>query len=212
MNTRPRPATWFGAAIFSLGLGLCLLPSNGDEFLSGIIWPEPPLVKPGTGSSPPSDAKVLFDGSSLSHWNGSDGWDVKDGVAIPRSGGIETKEAFGDCQLHAEFATPEKVEGNGQGRGNSGIYFMGRYEVQVLDSYGNPTYFDGQCGAIYKQQPPMVNASRKPSVATGASVWRGDVVPAPSEKEEASNPRAPRNAAASGRVVGDRVEQQYAQG
>ncbi|MBC7856232.1 MAG: DUF1080 domain-containing protein, partial [Pirellulaceae bacterium] len=77
-------------------------------------------------------------------------------------GTITTKQKFGDCQLHVEFATPAEVKGSGQGRGNSGIYLMGRYEVQVLDSFDNATYFDGQCGAIYKEQPPMVNASRKP--------------------------------------------------
>ncbi|MEC9189762.1 MAG: DUF1080 domain-containing protein, partial [Planctomycetota bacterium] len=72
------------------------------------------------------------------------------------------KQSFGDCQLHLEFATPEIVKGKGQGRGNCGVYLMGRYEVQILDSFDNPTYFDGQCAAIYKQQPPTVNASRKP--------------------------------------------------
>ena len=79
----------------------------------------------------------------------------------PRTG-ITTKDTFGDCQLHVEFATPAEVKGNGQGRGNSGVFLMDRYEVQVLDSYDNKTYFDGQCGAIYKQTPPMVNACRKP--------------------------------------------------
>ncbi len=79
-----------------------------------------------------------------------------------RGGGITTKQAFGDCQLHVEWASPAEVKGKGQGRGNSGVYLQGRYEVQILDSYKNETYFDGQCGAIYKQHPPLVNACRKP--------------------------------------------------
>ena len=93
---------------------------------------------------------------------GGENWEVAEGVATAAKESITSKQSFGDCQLHVEFATPEKVEGSGQGRGNSGIYLMERYEVQVLDSYENETYFDGQCGAIYKQQPPIVNASRKP--------------------------------------------------
>lgn len=132
------------------------------EYKSGIIWPEPKLVQTAADGLPPSDAIVLFDGRDLSGWEGGENWIIADGVATAAKNGITTKKTYGDCQLHVEFATPEKVEGNGQGRGNSGIYLMGRYEVQVLDSYENPTYFDGQCGAIYKQQPPMVNASRKP--------------------------------------------------
>ena len=75
---------------------------------------------------------------------------------------IYTKQGFGDCQLHVEWATPEKVEGHGQGRGNSGVFMMGLYEIQILDSYDNPTYFDGQAAGIYKQRPPLVNACRKP--------------------------------------------------
>jgi hypothetical protein len=133
------------------------------EYKSGIIWPEPPVVTPGpTNTDPPSDAIVLFNGKDLSQWIGGEDWEIKDGYAIARKRGITTKQSFGDIQLHVEFATPEKIEGRGQGRGNSGIYLMQRYEVQILDSYNNPTYFDGQCAAIYKQQPPMVNACRKP--------------------------------------------------
>lgn len=133
-----------------------------EEYLSGIVWPEPPAIDPGTAGKAPSDAIVLFDGTNLAAWNDGDKWIVADGVATAAGGGITTKQGFGDCQLHLEFATPEKVEGNGQGRGNSGVYLMGRYEVQVLDSFENKTYFDGQCAALYKQQPPTVNASRKP--------------------------------------------------
>ena len=105
---------------------------------------------------------MLFGGKDLSAWQGGDQWIVADGVATAAKTGITSKQAFGDCQVHLEFATPEKVEGSGQGRGNSGLYLMGQYEVQILDSYDNETYFDGQCGSIYKQQPPTVNASRKP--------------------------------------------------
>ena len=133
-----------------------------DEYKSGIIWPEPPVVDPGQPGSPPADAIVLFGGDNLDAFNGGDKWEIKDGVATANGGGLSTKEKFGDCQIHVEFATPEEVKGKGQGRGNSGIYIMGRYEVQILDSYENQTYFDGQCGAVYKQQPPMVNVCRKP--------------------------------------------------
>jgi hypothetical protein len=111
---------------------------------------------------PPSDAIVLFDGSDLSQWDGGDKWLVENGYAVSRGGGITTRDSFGDCQLHIEWASPEVVEGKGQGRGNSGVYLMGKYELQILDSYDNPTYFDGQAGAMYKTRPPLVNACRKP--------------------------------------------------
>ena len=133
-----------------------------DEYKSGIKWLEPKLVDPGPIGGPPSDATVLFDGKDLSQWNGGEKWEIKDGFAIPREAGITTKAGFGDCQLHVEWSTPSEVSGEGQGRGNSGVYLMERYEVQILDSYENKTYFDGQAAAIYKQQPPQVNACRKP--------------------------------------------------
>jgi hypothetical protein len=132
---------------------------------------EPAVVTPGTTpGAPPSDATVLFDGKDLSQWvsqsaaGGPAPWVVADGVATvkPGSGGIQTKQAFGSCQLHIEFATPSVVEGSSQGRGNSGVFLMNNYELQILDSYQNPTYFHGQAGAIYKQHAPLVNASRKP--------------------------------------------------
>jgi hypothetical protein len=133
------------------------------------VWePVPPVVTPGQTGAPPSDAIVLFDGSDLSGWsaqNGGDaGWQVEGGVmtVVPGSGNIVTRRGFGDLQLHIEWQTPSGVLGVGQGRGNSGIYFMERYELQVLDSYDNRTYSNGQAGAIYKQHIPMVNASRKP--------------------------------------------------
>jgi len=134
--------------------------SFAQEYLSGIVWPEPPVIQPGDASTAPSDAIVLFNGKDLDSWVHGERWQVQQGVAIASGGSIHTKQGFGDCQIHLEFATPEKVDGSGQGRGNSGVYIMGRYEVQILDSFQNETYFDGQCGAIYKQQPPMVNASR----------------------------------------------------
>jgi hypothetical protein len=136
----------------------------GGEYLSGKKWPEPPVVNPGPVGGPPSDAIVLFDGKDLSAWHGGDKWIVKDGVATTAGGKpISSKQSFGDCQLHVEWASPETVKGSGQERGNSGVFFMGgKYEVQILDSYENTTYFDGQAAAIYKQHPPLVNACRKP--------------------------------------------------
>ena len=129
------------------------------EWKSGVNWTEPRLVD--TTQPVPSDAKVLFGGENMDAWDGVKDWVFKDSYGQVGSS-VRSKEKFGDCQLHLEFATPEKVEGNGQGRGNSGIYFMSRYEVQILDSWENQTYFDGQCASIYKQRPPLVNACRKP--------------------------------------------------
>jgi len=132
------------------------------EYLSGIKWAEPAIIDPGTQCTAPSDAVVLFDGTDLSQWNGADNWTVQDGHIIAGQGAIQSKPVFGDCQVHIEWASAEEITGSGQGRSNSGVFLMGTYEVQVLDSYDNVTYFDGQCGAIYKQHPPLVNASRKP--------------------------------------------------
>ena len=125
---------------------------------------EPRVVNPGP---PPADAIVLFDGTDLSPWRGEGGgraaWEVKDGVAtVNGTGSIVTKQSFGDCQLHIDWATPAVVSGEGQGRGNSGVIFQGRYELQILDSYQNRTYFNGQAGALYSQSAPLVNVSRKP--------------------------------------------------
>lgn len=146
-----------------LALSLAVVALAQQDWRSGIAWTKPPLVIPGEKpGDPPSDAVILFDGKDMSAWN-KDVWEVADGVmtVVPKSGSISTKQKFGSVQLHIEFATPEKVEGSGQGRGNSGVFF-GLYEVQVLDSYDNETYFDGQCGSIYKQRPPLVNVCRKP--------------------------------------------------
>jgi hypothetical protein len=131
---------------------------------------EPPVVTPGaTCGAPPSDAIVLFDGKSLANFvsdrDGSEAkWDIVDGAMQVKAGtgGIRSKQKFGDCQLHIEWATPAEVKGEGQGRGNSGVFLQERYEVQVLDSYNNKTYANGQAGAIYKQHAPLVNASRRP--------------------------------------------------
>jgi hypothetical protein len=134
-----------------------------QEYKSGKVWPEPKVITPGkTDDAAPSDAIVLFDGKDLSAWSGGDRWRIEDGVATVRGGDIETKKSFGDCQLHIEWAAPEKVSGSGQGRGNSGVYFMKHYEIQVLDSFNNETYPDGSAAALYKQSPPLVNACRKP--------------------------------------------------
>lgn len=129
----------------------------------------PAIVTPGKANTdPPSDAIVLFDGKNLSQWHAADGsaakWNVRDGYVevAPGTGEIITNQQFGDVQLHIEWATPSAVKGEGQERGNSGVFLMGKYEVQVLDSYENVTYYHGQAGAVYKQYAPLVNASRKP--------------------------------------------------
>ena len=137
--------------------------ANAAEYLNGIKWQEPPVIAPGVkNSDPPSDATVLFGGEDLSQWKNGENWPVKNGLAYSGKGQIVSKEEFGDCQLHVEWSAPTPIKGKGQGRGNSGIFLMGKYEIQVLDSYGNDTYHDGQAGAIYKQTPPAVNAMRPP--------------------------------------------------
>ena len=133
------------------------------------VWePEPRVVVPGQKHSTPSDAIVLFDGKNLSEWVGEKNkkvkWKLRNGAMVvePGSGDIHTKKKFGDCQLHIEWKSPEKIKGEGQGRGNSGIFLQLRYEVQILDSYNNRTYSNGQAGSVYKQYIPLVNASKKP--------------------------------------------------
>lgn len=132
-------------------------------------YPKVPVVTPGniTTNSAPSDAIILFDGKDLSMWcNGNGeaaGWTVNgDGTLTvkPGTGVISTKDSFGDCQLHIEWCVPEGMQGSGQGRGNSGVFLQGRYEVQVLDSYQNETYSNGQAGSIYKQSAPLANPMR----------------------------------------------------
>ena len=160
--------------LFTFTLFACLAraeelpPPEATEYWT----PVPPIVT-ATAGTVPSDAIVLFDGKNLDAWeparaNGHP-WKIEDGAMVviptpepdPTCDQI-TKQSFGDVQLHLEFRTPAKIKGSSQGRGNSGIYFMRLYELQVLDSYNNPTYVNGQAGSIYKQHPPLVNASRPP--------------------------------------------------
>jgi hypothetical protein len=133
------------------------------------LWaPVPPVVTPGECTAAPSDAIVLFNGTDLSEWTNEKGeaagWTLADGcvTVMPGTGSIKTKRGFGDCQLHIEWRAPAAVNGEGQGRGNSGVFLQDRYEVQVLDCYNNRTYSNGQAGSIYKQSIPLVNASKKP--------------------------------------------------
>lgn len=126
--------------------------------------PVPPVVTPGREGSPPSDAVVLFDGSGTDAWEGGP-WEIVDGaLQVNGTGDVRTRERFGDVQLHIEWASPADADSESQGRGNSGVFFMERYEVQVLDSWGNRSYADGQAGALYGQYPPDVNACRGPGV------------------------------------------------
>ena len=145
--------------------------------LPGLPWhvhdprrPHPPVVRPGIGpGDAPSDATLLFSGKDLSQWaHRADGklvdptWAVRDGYFETGKGSLHTRESFGDVQLHLEWAAPAVVEGHSQGRGNSGVFLMGFYEIQVLDSFSNRTYADGQAAAMYGQWPPLVNAARLP--------------------------------------------------
>jgi hypothetical protein len=151
--------------------------------LPGLKWhvhdpdrPHPPVVTPGASPyAPPSDAIVLFDGKDLSKWaqlgKGADAgklvdpkWRLMDGYfeTVGNSGDLITREKFGDCQLHIEWSEPPEVSGTSQARGNSGVILMSRYEIQVLDAFKNPTYADGQAGAIYGQWPPLANPARPP--------------------------------------------------
>lgn len=169
--------------ILFLTIGALLLTGVPPECIAqvDIKWkihdpdrPVPPVIHPGTASAqdapglPPSDATVLFEGKDLSKWAHKDGspakWKVENGYAetVPKSGYIYTRDAFGDCQLHVEFNEPAHAKGEGQERGNSGVFLMGLYEIQVLDSYENKTYADGQAAAVYGQYPPLANASRPP--------------------------------------------------
>ena len=147
--------------------------SPADYSIHSMTRPQPPVVDPGAYPGmqlPPSDAIVLFDGRSLAGWQSADSaghaarWKVADGYmeVVAGTGNIATTRGFGDVQLHIEWMAPVPAKGEGQERGNSGVFLMGRYEVQVLDSYGNITYPDGQASAVYGQYPPLVNASRPP--------------------------------------------------
>ena len=169
-------------ALSAIGLPGVLVLSNPAHAQPDPGWlahdrdrPLPTVVQPGHPSTPdkpgqpPSDAIVLFDGADLSQWVAMNGsatrWIVRDGYmeCARGSGYVRTVQNFGDCQLHIEWAAPTPAEGEGQGRGNSGVFFgRDRYEIQVLDSYGNKTYADGSAGSVYIQYPPLVNASRPP--------------------------------------------------
>jgi len=157
---------------------------KGDPKLTEIWSPVPKVVMPGkTPADPPSDAIILFNGKDVSAWQSKKGkpfnWKVEDSAitVVPFAEdteysaeekqkntvqGIQTKQGFGNCQLHIEWKTPAEIKGDGQSRGNSGVLLMGRYELQILDSYNNPTYSNGQSGSIYKQHMPMVNVCRPP--------------------------------------------------
>jgi hypothetical protein len=176
-----KPFTFLALTLATAGLASAAdsqkLGYDDTPLIPGTKWhihdgtrPQPPIVTPGKTFShqapPPSDAVVLFNGKDFSKWQGQKGdvqWKIQDDyMETTRTGVIRTKDEFGDFQMHLEFATPEKVEGTGQGRGNNGVNIFGRYEIQILDSYQNKTYPDGQVGAIYGQTPPLVNAAKPP--------------------------------------------------
>lgn len=140
-----------------------------DPKLTEVWNPIPEMVTPGYNDYPPSDAIILFDGSNLFKWENaitgnSAEWIINsDGsMTVKKDGGIQTKEEFGSVQLHIEWRTPKSVNGVGQGRGNSGVIFQRRFEIQILDSYNNQTYPNGQAASLYKQHIPLVNASKPP--------------------------------------------------
>ena len=148
------------------------LACNSQSSKDTEIWePIPKKVYSKSDSAPPDDAIVLFDGTDLSKWKAKwsdkeSGWQINDDgsvtVVFDGSGGIETLENFGSVQLHLEWKTSEDLSHKNQDRSNSGVFLQGRYEIQILDSYDNPTYVNGQAGSVYKQYIPLVNASRKP--------------------------------------------------
>ena len=183
------PIAWYhefeGGRSFYTGLGHTIeayaSPEMRAHLLGGLAWvrrpspedteiwsPVPPVVEPGRSGEPPADAIVLFDGTDTLQWQHSDGsavaWKLDEGALTvgAGTGNIETRRGFGDVQLHLEWRSPERIEGEGQGRGNSGVFLQRRYEIQILDSYDNHTYSNGQAASIYKQHMPMVNASRPP--------------------------------------------------
>lgn len=178
MKSSPSAAVIFSAVVFAaLQLShACLAQPDPNWLDHDRARPLPAIIDPGTSSTqeqpgkPPSDAIVLLDGKDISQWVSMDDgsptkWIMRDGYmeCVRGSGYVRTLQNFGDCQLHVEWAAPTPGHGEGQGRGNSGVFFgFGRYEIQVLDSYENKTYADGQAGAVYGQYPPLVNASRPP--------------------------------------------------
>lgn len=160
------------AALTTLSVGPHSSPAETDSRplpQETELWePVPSEVTPARGGQAPSDAIVLFDGRDASEWQHKDGSQVKWRLAdsaltvVGGTGNIESRRGFGDVQLHLEWRAPNIVKGEGQGRGNSGVFLQGRYEIQVLDSYENPTYSNGQAASVYKQHIPLVNASLPP--------------------------------------------------
>jgi hypothetical protein len=159
-----------------------VLPDSGYHVHDG-TRPQPPVVYAPACGMAPSDAQVLFGGATLQGWVSAKtgepaAWRLVDGAmeVVPGSGDILTEREFGDIQLHLEFMSPALVKGQGQGRGNSGVFLMGLYEVQVLDNFGNPTYPDGTIGSLYGQTPPLVNAIRQPGVWNAYDIiWNAPV-------------------------------------
>lgn len=181
INFNYSPLKYFASLAFCMVLASTLFVEHSiAQYQSPDDWevhdkarPQPQIVDTGVGfqmpTAPPSDAIILFDGSDLSGWESKsdDGpamWKVENGYfeVVPGMGAIRTKEGFGDIQLHLEWASPNPPEGEGQDNGNSGVFLMDRYEVQVLNSFENKTYPDGQASAVYGQYPPLVNATRAP--------------------------------------------------
>lgn len=184
-----------------------LLPQDGERklgfddtpFLPGGEWrvhdgtrPLAPIVTPGVGTAPPSDAIVLFDGTHLDAWRsvkeGKEKWKLVDGaMEVNDTASMETIQHFGDMQLHLEWASPSEVTSQDQGRGNSGVFLMGKYEVQILDCYDNVTYADGQTAALYGQHPPLANACRPPGewqtydILFTAPVFEGEELVSPAK-------------------------------
>ena len=166
MATKIKRLPGIGAAIVAMALVQCVpaqLPQHTE------VWePEPVVVRPGAAGEPPADAIVLLGSGGADEWRHADGrkveWLVEGGVltVAAGTGNIETVRPFGDVQLHLEWRAPARIEGEGQGRGNSGLFLQKRYEVQILDSYDNRTYSNGQAASIYKQHIPLVNAMQPP--------------------------------------------------
>ena len=152
------------AAVLAISSHAGVLQLFGDivEYIAPIVWPQPPIIQPGTAGGPPSDAIVLFDGKDMSAFK--DGRTGRSRTAVPSRPSTTSTPSRPSATARSTSSgpAPEKVEGRGQGRGNSGVFMMGQYEIQILDSYDNDTYYDGQCASVYKQHPPMVNACRKP--------------------------------------------------
>jgi hypothetical protein len=156
---------WAGAG------AICAAQTPSGWLIHDPDRPRPPVVEPAAQAlpvPPPADARVLFDGTHLKHWRSAEGgpapWVIRNGVleSVPDSGYLVSVDGFGDIQLHVEWAAPSQPSGTSQARGNSGVFLMGKYEVQVLDSYENLTYADGQAAAIYGQYPPLANVCRPP--------------------------------------------------